>query len=129
MSGETTVRSYRMSEADFARVKSAAEQQGKRPSAFVREAALVRSRLSEPTRTEPTLALLSLDQEQMIRGLVINLRGVRGLLNQIAKKLNVYDATQSGEPPLLEDCESAIGTADKTVKDIQKTVSAWGVNI
>lgn len=127
MAGKAEVRSYRMTDEDFEQVKAAGALQGKSPSLFVRESALMRARRAETDGSDEKVApLMTAEQELLARGLMTNLRGVRGLLNQIAKKLNIYAASGAGSPPAYEDCEAAINATNETVRELKDAVAAWG---
>ena len=75
----------------------------------------------------PLPKILTADQEQMIRGLVVNIRGTRGLLNQVAKQLNIYAISGSGSPPSFQECQAAIGNADEVYNSIKAVVADWGL--
>lgn len=131
MVGEVSVvRSYRMKPEDYALVEEAAAKLDVYPSTFVRQAALMRARTAggtDPSEgSEKQTALMTAEQERLVRGLLVNLRGSRGLLNQIAKALNIYLKSGRGDLPTDKECLAAITSVDTATQEITQKVAEWG---
>ena len=130
MVGEASVRSYRIKPEDYALVEEAAAKLDVFPSTFVRQAAVMRARTAhsaDPAEGSQTqAALMTAEQERLVRGLLVNLRGSRGLLNQIAKALNIYLKSGRGDLPTDKECLAAIASVDTATREITKKVAEWG---
>lgn len=130
MVGEASVRSFRINPDDYALVEEAAAKLEVFPSTFVRQAALMRARAARGANpaegADKQAALMTAEQERLVLGLLTNLRGSRGLLNQIAKGLNIYVKSGKGTLPAMEECRAAIQSIDSATKEIRNQVSEWG---
>lgn len=134
MVGEASVRSFRMKPEDFELVTTAAARLDVYPSTFIREAALMRARIAGGTGgqtevSEKTQAIMTAEQERLAKGLLVNLRGSRGLLNQIARVLNIYAKSGKGDLPSSDECLAAIASVDAATREIEKKVSEWGGDV
>ena len=119
-----------MDEAEYAAVKTAAERVGLKPARFVRDAALMRARASTGQDAEMELVpVISVEQENVLRGLLINLRGVRGLLNQIAKNANIVAKGGEGEAPLVDACQSAVENSNQVFDQVKNALASAGAQV
>jgi hypothetical protein len=110
-----------MDEAEYAAVKTAR---------FVRDAALMRARASTGQDAEMELVpVISVEQESVLRGLLINLRGVRGLLNQIAKNANIVAKGGEGEAPLVDACQSAVENSNQVFDQVKNALASAGAQV
>ncbi|RCK43246.1 hypothetical protein [Thalassospira profundimaris] len=120
-----------MDDAEYSAVVAAAEKVGLKPARFVKDAALMRARAStDPKKAQrEVVPVLTVEQESVLRGLLVNIRGIRGLLNQIAKNANIVAKGGESEVPLVDACVSAVDNSNQVFDQVRNALASAGAQI
>lgn len=121
--------SIRLSETERLAIRAAADKVGKRVSPFIRETMIQRCNVvSDRDASVPEVpAVLTVDQEEILKGLHNNLRALRGLVNQIARALNTMNKGFAVEnPPEDDDISTTLSSLDDAADAVKAALRDGG---